>query len=227
MGRKLFITGTGTDVGKTYVTALIAKKLQDAGLKVAYYKAAMSGNARRPDGTLIPGDAVAVKETARLRQELAEMCPYVYENAFSPHLAAQVEGGPVSMEVVKKGFGTLADRYDYVVMEGSGGIVCPLRAGGKVLLLEDVIRELEMSCLIVANSGLGAINSVALTVFYLRSRNIPVKGIIFNRFHSGDPIEEDNLRMCELLTGVRTAACVQDGALELPLDAASLASLFD
>mgnify|MGYP002619261729 FL=1 len=67
MSKKLFITGTGTDVGKTYVTGLIVKKLQDSGISAAYYKAAMSGNQRRVDGTLIPGDALQVKNMSGIR----------------------------------------------------------------------------------------------------------------------------------------------------------------
>ena len=61
MSKALFVTGTGTDTGKTYITGLIVKKLQEAQKNPAYYKAAMSGNDRRPDGTLIPGDALAVQ----------------------------------------------------------------------------------------------------------------------------------------------------------------------
>ena len=62
MSKGLFITGTGTDVGKTYVTGLIVKKLHKAGKKAAYYKAAMSGNEKDEQGRLIPGDAVEVKK---------------------------------------------------------------------------------------------------------------------------------------------------------------------
>lgn len=64
MSKKLFITGTGTDIGKTFVTGLILKKLKQNGINAAYYKAAMSGNDRRPDGSLIPGDAMHVKEVS-------------------------------------------------------------------------------------------------------------------------------------------------------------------
>ncbi|MEG2198810.1 MAG: dethiobiotin synthase, partial [Anaerovorax sp.] len=86
MSKKLFVTGTGTDIGKTFVTGLIVKKLNEEGKRVAYYKAAMSGNDRRPDGTLIPGDALHVKTISRIEQPLSEMCPYIYEMAVSPHL---------------------------------------------------------------------------------------------------------------------------------------------
>ena len=66
MAKALFVTGTGTDVGKTYISALMSKALREAGLNAAYYKAAVSGNVRRPDGSLIPGDARFVREFAHL-----------------------------------------------------------------------------------------------------------------------------------------------------------------
>ena len=91
MSKAVFITGTGTDMGKTYLSGLIVKKLAQAGKNPAYYKAAMSGNDRRADGSLIPGDALFVKEMSGISQSLDDMCPYVYENAWSPHLASRVE----------------------------------------------------------------------------------------------------------------------------------------
>ena len=81
MNKALFITGTGTDIGKTYVAGLLVKKLKESGKNAAYYKAAMSGNERREDGSLIPGDALFVKQTSGIEQPLEEMCPYIYENA--------------------------------------------------------------------------------------------------------------------------------------------------
>ena len=95
MSRNIFITGTGTDVGKTYVTGLIVKKLKESGADAAYYKAAMSGNERRPDGSLIPGDALQVKTMSGIRQPLEEMCPYVYETAVpASGIAAGGKSGP-------------------------------------------------------------------------------------------------------------------------------------
>ena len=102
MSKGLFITGTGTDLGKTYIAGLIVKKLADAKQSAAYYKAAMSGNDRRADGSLIPGDALFVQKTAGISQPLEEMCPYVYEHAYSPHLASRIEGHPVQMDVVPR-----------------------------------------------------------------------------------------------------------------------------
>lgn len=94
--------------------------------KTAYYKAAMSGNERDADGNLIPGDALYVKTISGIGQPLEEMCPYVYEHAVSPHLASRLEGNPVQLDCVRKYFEKLCGEYDYVTMEGSGGILCPI-----------------------------------------------------------------------------------------------------
>lgn len=143
MGKRLFITGTGTDVGKTYAAALITKKLQDMGKKAAYFKAAMSGNERDRAGKLIPGDALYVKKCSGISQPLDEMCPYIYEHAYSPHLAAKIEGNPLKMDTVKKAFEQAEKNYEYITIEGSGGILCPLRFDRETIMLKDVIRELK------------------------------------------------------------------------------------
>ena len=193
MSKALFVTGTGTDVGKTYVTALLVKKLQETGKTNAYYKAAMSGNEQGPDGALLPGDALFVKNTAGLSQPADTMCPYVYEHAWSPHLAARFEGPQIDLEVVKAGWRSVCERYDYVTMEGSGGILCPLRWDAQHIQLEDVVKSLGLASILVAEAGLGTINSVVLTAEYMKAKGLPLKGIIFNHYHPGDTMEEDNL----------------------------------
>ncbi len=227
MAKKIFITGTGTDVGKTYVTGLIVKKLKESGMNAAYYKAAMSGNERTEEGMLLPGDAQYVKTVSGIEQSLACMCPYVYDAAVSPHLASRIEGNPVMLQEVVKGFEEVCRQYDYVTMEGSGGILCPICFDERELWLEDVIRELGLSSLIVADAGLGTINSVVLTVEYMRAKGLPVKGIIFNRFHPGDRMEEDNLRMCEHRTKLPVLACVEADSGTLDMEIEKLTSLYE
>lgn len=297
MAKGLFVTGTGTDVGKTFITALLVKELQEAGKKAAYYKAAMSGNQRMPysaaeetsdataeesagaaadetvsaadkvrtaaadetageagkeiagealgktayaafreeisGGMLIPGDAAYVKKISGISQSLASMCPYVYERAVSPHLAARIESEQVELDRVVEGYEALCESYEYVTMEGSGGIVCPIRFNaGKApeevsnIMLEDIVSALELPCIIVADAGLGTINSVVLTAEYMRRRGIEVKGLIFNRFHPGDIMEEDNIEMCRQLTGIDVIACVGEGAESLGADADILEKLY-
>ena len=220
MSKNLFITGTGTDVGKTYVTGLIVKKLWEGGKSAAYYKAAMSGNDRRPDGSLIPGDALQVKTMSGIEQPLEEMCPSIYKTAVSPHLAAKFEGNPVEMDRVLKNFDQVCDRYEYVTAEGSGGILCPLRFDEQKIQLEDFIKARSLACLMIADAGLGTINAVVLTAEYMNTHKIPVKGIIFNHYEPGNPLHEDNKWMCETMTGLKVVACVKndDTDLDIPVD---------
>ena len=211
----IFVTGTGTDVGKTFVTALLVKKMAEEGMNVSYYKAAVSGNERDESGKLIPGDAKHVKDVSGISQSLSSMCPYVYENAVSPHLASRIEGNPARKDVIKSGFEDLKSKYDYVVMEGSGGILCPICFDEEEIWLEDIIKLVNLPCIIVADAGLGTINSVVLTVEYMRQKNIPVKGIIFNNYHADSIMEIDNVKMCEHMTNLPTLACVEPGATEI------------
>ena len=227
MSKALFVTGTGTDTGKTYVTGLIVKKLQEAQKNPAYYKAAMSGNDRRPDGTLIPGDALAVQTMSGIDQSLTSMCPYVYEHAYSPHLASRLEGNPVVMDIVKHGFADVAADYDYVTVEGSGGILCPICFDEARIQLEDVVKELHLSSILIADAGLGTINSVVLTAEYMKTHGLPLKGIIFNHYHPGDVMEDDNIFMCEHMTELPTLAKVQDGDTELDMNIDALCALYD
>lgn len=223
----LFVTGTGTDVGKTYVSALILKRLLDENKSAAYYKAAMSGNVRGEDGALIPGDACHVKAVSGSTQSLESMCPYVYEAAVSPHLAAAWEGGAVALDTVTAGYEALAETYEYILMEGSGGIVCPLAVDDdKTLLLEDVITALDLPCVIVADAGLGTINSVVLTAAYMHAAGIRVKGLIFNHYDSANAMHRDNAHLCERLTGLPIVAYIHDGDDKLDIDANALTSLF-
>ena len=112
-------------------------------------------------------------------------------------------------------------------MEGSGGILCPLCFDERKIQLEDVIREFELSSILVADAGLGTINSVVLTAEYMKAHSLPIKGIIFNHYHPGNIMEEDNIAMCQHMTGLPVIAKVQDHAKDLEIDADALAEFYD
>ena len=225
MGKALFITGTGTDVGKTYVTGLLVKRICDAGIKAAYYKAAMSGNERDEKGDLIPGDAKWVKDVSKMTQPLEETCPYIYETAVSPHLASRLEGNPVKLSEVVAEYEKVINKYDYVTVEGSGGILCPIDFDTEKIWLEDIVKTLDLDSIIIADSGLGTINSVALTYEYMKAKGLNVKGIIFNNW-TGDVMQQDNLKMCEYMTGLKVLAKVSKGDESLDIDLDTLLSLY-
>lgn len=225
MGKALFITGTGTDIGKTYVTGLIVKKLVDAGLSAGYYKAALSGAEVAADGTLLPGDALHVARVAGLAAEDATVS-YIYRDAVSPHLAAQIEDYPMDFDKVEQDYHAAKGRTDYLTVEGSGGIICPLRWDDtEHVILDDLVLRLGLSALVVADAGLGTINAAVLTAEHLKMRGIPLKGFIFNNW-TGGTMQEDNVTMVEALTGARVLACVEHDAAELPMAADALAALY-
>lgn len=226
MSKALFITATGTDVGKTYVTGLLIKKLREAGLNAGYYKAALSGAERQADGTLLPGDAAFVANTASIPGNPADFVSYIYEEAVSPHLAALRSGRPVELAKIKADYATARQSYDYLTVEGSGGIICPIRWDGQKLLLEDIVKELELAVLVVSNAALGSINACVLTTDYLKSKNIPVQGIILNNYDKDDFMQQDNKKMIEALGGVPVIATLAAGAVDISLSATELATYY-
>lgn len=161
-------------------------------------------------------DLEEIKKVSGSRQTLSEMCPYVYEAAYSPHLASRLEGNPVDFDYVLKNFDELLEKYDRVIMEGSGGILCPIRIDEeKNIWLEDFIRARNFECILVADAGLGTINAVGLTTYYMKSRGLNLSGIIFNHFQAGNILHEDNLKVCEDITGIKIIACVRDNDEEI------------
>lgn len=209
------------------MAGLLVKKLHEAGEKSAYYKAAMSGNDKDADGNLIPGDAKFVKELGGIDQDLNEMCPYVYERAYSPHLAAQIEGNPVNLNYVVEKLRDLEKKYDYITLEGSGGILCPLRFDDEEIYLEDLVKKAKLSSIIVADAGLGTINNLVLTAFYMKEKGMKVKGIIFNNFIPGDVMQEDNIKMCQHMSGLKVLACVKKGDKDLDIDIDKLKEIYE
>ena len=231
VSKGLFVLGTGTDIGKTYVTGLLLKYLRDNGYDATYFKAALSGAIRDEKGSSVPGDAVEVLAMAGLEEDTDFLVPYIYETAVSPHLASQIEGNPVNLDVVKDAYEKVSQKYDYIVMEGSGGIVCPIRYEGKDnknnIMLEDIIKFLDLDVILIADAGLGTINSIVTTVEYLKSKNIHVCGIIMNNYKD-ELMENDNIKMVEELCDVDVIAKVyqNDKNLRLDVDTKELISYF-
>lgn len=221
MSKGLFITGTDTDIGKTYVTALIVKTMRQAGYDAGYYKAAISGAP-----TVGASDAGFVNKFAEINEPEDMILSYLYQHAVSPHLAAKLEGHPLEKDVILKAWKRVTERYPYVTMEGSGGIVCPIRHDEKaVYYLEDIIHWLNLSVLVIADAGLGTINHVVTTCEYIRNRNIPIQGIILNNWKGG-VMEEDNVKMIEEITKVKVIAKVRKGDTILDIDPKVLAACY-
>lgn len=219
--KSLFVTATGTDIGKTYISALIVKKMRELGLDCGYFKPALSGAVV---GTV--SDLEYVRNVANLQND--KTCvSYLFEEAVSPHLAAKRCGVSISMAKILEDYSNLLKHMDYMVVEGAGGITCPFNLSEEKLLLPDVIKKLDIGVLLVADGGLGTINSVILTIEYAKVQGINIKGIILNNFDKNNFMHMDNLEQIETLTGVKVVATVKNNDTEICIDDEILKGLFE
>lgn len=217
MSKNIFITATGTDIGKTYVSALIVKKMREEGYNCGYFKPVLSGVVEK-DGKLVESDCNYVVNTAKIPTSADDCVAYWWKEAVSPHLAAKRAGMGIDIQKIKEEFAQKNKEYDYLLIEGAGGITCPLRLeNGEKYLLKDLIKELSAPIIIVADGGLGTINSTLLTVEYARANGIKIAGIILNNFDKDSFMQQDNLKQVEYLTGVKVVATVAKGEKEIRL----------
>lgn len=217
MTKGIFITATGTDVGKTYISALIVKAMRDAGFNCLYYKPALSG-AELVDGNIIAGDCDYVLKKSGINKNPNDYVSYIFKPAVSPHLASEIENNPIRLDKILADFERIKSECDYLLVEGAGGIVCPFDLLGNKLLLKDVIKALGLDIVIVAPASLGTINSTVLTVEYARQNGINIKGIILNNFDENDYMQVDNKKRVEELTGVKVIATVKADDKDISLD---------
>lgn len=206
MSKGIFIAGTDTDVGKTFVTSLIMKELIEHGFNATYYKSVLSGG-ELVDGKLTPGDAKVVCEISGIKEDYDKLVSYTLQTPASPHLAARLENVDINLDKIKHDFNELKNKYFHVVVEGSGGVICPIKlSDDETILLEDIIKKLNLNTVVVARAGLGTINHTCLTVSYLRSKGIDVKGIIINGYEEDNIMHKDNLITIEKLTDIEVIA---------------------
>lgn len=225
--KSVFITATGTDVGKTYVSALLVKKMRELGVNCGYYKPALSGAIKQNDGSLLPGDCDFVLKTAGVDVDPVTCVSYCFEEAVSPHLAAARQGIKISIDKIKLDYEQLLGEYEFLVVEGAGGITCPFDMSEVPLLLPDVIKALDLNVIIVADGGLGTINSVLLTVEYAKSRGLNILGIILNNYDKDNFMHVDNKIQIERLTGIKVITTVAKGDSVLNIEKDSIFTLLE
>ncbi|WP_169999881.1 dethiobiotin synthase [Campylobacter sp. RM9328] len=227
MSKNLFITGTATDVGKTYVSGLITKALLKEGYKAGYFKPLASGNLRTSSGELEVGDVKFVKEISGAKQDVTSMNVYAYERAFSPHLAAKFEGSPPELNKILAKFDELKNEYEYLSIEGCGGAICPLRYDEVKIMQVDLIKALKCPVLIVADAGLGGINAAVLTSKYLREEGIEQKGFVLNKFDESNQIHIDNKFMIQELCALPVLFTITKQGQENCINSKKLAAVYE
>jgi len=186
--RGLFIAGTDTDVGKTYVTALIARQLVAEGKRVGVYKPAASGCAF--DET---DDPHLLWEAAGKPAELQHVCPQRFAAPLAPHLAARAEGKEVDAELLRSGLEHWRDRCDIVLVEGIGGLMSPITEDEYVA---DLALDFGFPLIVVAPNVLGVINQTLQTLITAATfrDGLDVAGVVLNQPEpcSGDASETSN-----------------------------------
>lgn len=186
----VFITGTDTGCGKTYVTVWLARYLRRCGLDIGVMKPISTGSAK-------DDDARRLKSALKLAEPLKLINPLHYRAPLAPLAAAKLEKRKLPLATIVKAFRQLEKRHEIVIVEGVGGALVPLT---EKLLVADLIKKLNLPALIVARAGLGTINHTLLTVEALRRRNIPIMGIIINGYRGKERAEKSNAAIIERLT---------------------------
>jgi dethiobiotin synthetase len=172
MPKGLFIAGTDTGVGKTFVAAGLAAALRAKDSNVGVFKPFESG---------VGGghaDYKILKEASGSTDPDDWICPYRFEEALAPAVAAERAGVAIDWCHMTDCFESIAVKHDFVIVEGAGGLLVPLSEGKTNV---DLIRECEFPVLLVARLGLGTINHTLLSLEALQSRKIPCAGVVLNQ----------------------------------------------
>lgn len=204
MRRQLFITGTGTDVGKTIVTAGVAATALAMGVPTAAFKPIQTGIAEfAPDIDVIRG---LVPSLVPVDDDIPR---FTFDFPASPHLAARVENAEINPDAVTDAIQRAAKlaTVDLLLIEGAGGVLVPIR--GEFTML-DLMKRLGVPVVVVADAGLGTLNHTLLTIRALRGEGIDVAGVIMNKFPpSPGEIEQDNLEVIKSLGDVPILALME------------------
>jgi dethiobiotin synthetase len=194
--RGVFVTGTGTEVGKTVVAATIARTHTQRGERVAVFKPAVSGlsDGGEPDHELL-------RRAAGSAQSDEQIAPYRYALPVSPHLGAELSGDVIDPARLRAAAVEAASGADLLVVEGVGGFLVPLTLG---YLLRDFARDLALPVVIAALPGLGTINHTLLTVEAVRSVGLEVLAVVLTPWpETPGEVERSNREAIERLGAVR------------------------
>jgi len=169
----VFVTGTGTEVGKTVVAAALARTLAAGGRRVAVFKPCVTGLDEPPAHGM--ADHELLRLAAGSAQSDEEIAPYRYGPPASPHLAAAIAGEEIDPERLRAAAALAAAGADAIVCEGVGGLLVPLAAG---YLVRDLAADLGYPLVIAAAPGLGTINHSLLTIEAARAAGLEVSSVV-------------------------------------------------
>lgn len=207
----VFITGTGTDVGKTVVTAGIVRGLRNRGLDLLPAKPIQTGAEQDSSGEWRAADFEFTVRAANLELSPVErkfLTPFLYKTPCSPHLAARLEGRSLPLGQVLDSMNSV--KSEALAVEGAGGIYVPINEEETML---DLMKALRFPVILVSHAGLGTINHTLLSIEALRNAGLEVVGVVYNKFASQGELHEileDNPNAVEQFSGVATLGIVDN-----------------
>jgi len=214
----LFITGTDTNVGKTYIACLIARDLKSRGINVIPRKPVESA-CNLINGVLYPDDAALLLKASQSTSSLDEVCPYRFSAAISPARAARLTSQKIQLKdlvrtcTLNSANKSTDSENDFLLTEGAGGFYSPLCEDG---LNADLAEQLKLPVLLIANDQLGCINHILLSLQAIASRQLSVSAVILNQNSAQtDNSETNNLEDLEEIIDHRVI-CVQHNATSAP-----------
>ncbi|MBN2468349.1 MAG: dethiobiotin synthase [Deltaproteobacteria bacterium] len=197
--RGLFVTGTGTEVGKSIVAGGLAALLREEGVDVGVMKPAESG-CETVNGRVVAADGEFLRQMAGNDDDLDRVVSYRFTAPVAPGVAAEMENVTINPERIIANFNDLAERHEFLLVEGAGGVLVPLC--GDFLVL-DLMKLLRLPILVVGRGDLGTINHTLLTVRCVVAENLRPVGIILNNLSAAETVaSRTNPGVIERLTDV-------------------------
>ena len=186
-GNVLFVTGIDTNIGKTFATGIIARALAEKGKKVITQKMIQTGCTEVSEDIEMHRHLQGIPFTEEDKAGLT--CPYIFTYPCSPHMAAARDGREINLAVVTEATRRLQEKYEYVLLEGAGGLMVPNDFNSLTI---DYVKEQGYSVLLVTSSKLGSINHTLLSLYACKQYGIPVKALIYNLCPPTDSLITDN-----------------------------------
>ena len=180
----VFITGTDTDIGKTFISIGLALLKQNEEKKVGYFKPLQSG-AVEENGILKAPDLYELSKYANIPSKYS----YLLKGEVSPYLASFLSNSEIDINKIKSDFEEFSKNKDFVITEGAGGLMCP---AAKNILFVDIIKKLDLETIIVTTPFLGKINHTLMTIKCAKNYNIKIKGLIINKMPKLPSLSEKN-----------------------------------
>ena len=193
----LFITGTGTDVGKTFACGFLLALLRELHFKALYYKPIQCGSAAWNGREFPDGDSQIIRD---IFQHPNTECTWNLRNPSSPHLAFTFENKTFDLRPIQEKLVSSRKDYNFIAMEGAGGIRVPIT---DKLEMTDLAKLSSFPVLVVAHPGLGTINHTLLTLEHLTNHRIPIAGFLFSAIDkNSEALSADNAHMIQARTGI-------------------------